>query len=219
MATGDDTDMRARLNSVLPPWFSDDNPILNAFLAAAATVLAWLYTLFAYAKDQTRIASATGIWLDIIAQDFFGALLRRKVNEKDDSYRARILSSILRPRATRSAIKRILTDLTGHEPTLIEPFSPADCGAYGTGYGGYGVAGAYGSMLIPAEAFVIARRPSLPGVANVAGYGGAPAGYGVASQSCYTTQTMSDGRVTDEAIYAAVAEAHAAGVRVWVAIQ
>jgi hypothetical protein len=128
MATGDATDMRARLRSVLPPRFSDSNPILEGLIAGAAAILVSAYSLYAYAVEQARIATTTGIWLDLIAQDFFGVGLLRLINETDDAYRSRILASLFRPQATRSAISNVVEGLTGEKPTIIEPFSPADCG-------------------------------------------------------------------------------------------
>lgn len=213
MATGDATDMRARLRSVLPPWFSDSNPILEGLIAGAAAILVAAYALYAYAVEQARIATATGIWLDLIAQDFFGVGLLRLINETDDAYRSRILASLFRPQATRSAISDVVEGLTGEKPTIIEPFSPADCGAYGIGYAGYGVGGAYGSMLTPAQAFIVTKRPVVPGVTNVGGYGKGPWGYG-AGNGRYTSIASI---TSDQTIYAAIARAKAAGVRIWVA--
>jgi hypothetical protein len=218
MATGDTTDIKSRLLAVLPPWFGDGNPILNAVLTMAAQVLAVAYGLYTYAKDQTRIRTATGIWLDIIAVDFFGALLPRGDNEADDDYRQRILANLFRPRATRAAISDVITAVTGQSPIIIEPFSPADCGAYGVGYAGYGSAGAYGSVSLPAQAFVIASRPTQAGISNVAGYGFPQAGYGVGSQSEYATLSMMGAGVADADIYAAIANTKAAGVTIWAQI-
>lgn len=218
MATGDATDMRQRLIAVLPPWFGDSNPIRDALLAAAASVLAFAYSLYAYAKDQTRIATATGIWLDLIAFDFFGTALPRGASESDASYRARILASLLRPRATRAAISSGMLALTGHTPKIIEPFSPADCGAYGIGLCAYGAAGAYGSDSLPAQAFMTVYRPTQSGIANVAGYGFPQAGYSSAGQSEYASLSMMGTGVSDAEIYAAVKDIKAAGVTMWVRI-
>lgn len=219
MATGDNADMTARLRRLLPPWFGESNPLVDALIAAAAAVLAFVYSLFAYAQAQTRIRTATGIWLDIAAQDFFGSRIVRSSGQSDDSFRAIILANLLRPRATRQAISDVVLALTGVAPAIIEPFRPIDCGAYGVGYACYGGAGAYGSVELPAQAFLVAARPRQPGIAIVAGYGASTAGYGVGSQAEYASLDMLGARVTDEQIYAAIAEVKAAGVTIWTRIQ
>jgi hypothetical protein len=84
--------------------------------AAAAVVLAFAYSLFAYAKAQTRIRTASGIWLDIVAQDFFGTRIVRAAGQNDDSFRSIILANLLRPQATRQAISDVIEALTGFAP-------------------------------------------------------------------------------------------------------
>jgi len=218
MATGDNADMAARIRRLLPPWFGEANPRVDALVAAAAAVLAFAYSLFAYAKAQSRIRTASGIWLDIVAQDFFGTRIVRSAGQSDDSFRAIILASLLRPQATRQAISDVAEALTGFKPQIVEPFRPVDCGAYSVGYGCYGGAGAYGSVSLPAQAFMVAHRPRQPGIAIVAGYGASTAGYGVGSQAEYASLDMRGARVTDDQIYAAIAGAKAAGVTMWTRI-
>lgn len=215
MATGDKSDMQARLLGLLPPWFGDSNPVLAGVLAGAAAALTWVYGLYAYAKAQTRISTATDGFLDLIAADFFGTTLQRNINEGDTAYRARIKANLFKPTATRAAISAAVQSVTGLAPKIIEPFSPADCGAYGMANSGYGVAGAYGSNLAPAQAFVIAYRPATAGVAYVGGYRTGPWGYG-AGKGCYTTQATG---TTDAAIHAAIAQTKAEGVTIWTTIQ
>jgi hypothetical protein len=132
MAIGDSSDMWGRLKNLLPAgWFGDNNPIRDALLWGYANALAWGYTLYLYAKDQTRIKSATDGWLDLIGLDFFGNNLVRYANQTDTSYRNRILINIFRERTTRHAMEQVLLDLTGRSPIIIEPARPADVGAYG----------------------------------------------------------------------------------------
>jgi hypothetical protein len=132
MAIGDNTDMWGRLKNLLPVgWFGDNNPIRDALLWGYANALAWGYTLYLYAKDQTRIKSATDGWLDLIGFDFFGNNLVRYANQTDSSYRNRILINIFRERTTRHAMEQVLYDLTGRWPIIIEPARPADVGSYG----------------------------------------------------------------------------------------
>jgi hypothetical protein len=132
MSVGDQTDMFGRLKNLLPAgWFGDNNPIRDALLWGYANALAWGYTLYLYAKDQTRIKSASDGWLDLIGLDFFGNNLVRYSGQSDASYRNRILINIFRERTTRHAMEQVLFDLTGRTPIIIEPARPADVGAYG----------------------------------------------------------------------------------------
>jgi hypothetical protein len=218
MATGDQTDIGARLNAELPPWFASVNPVLGALLAGIAAVLSWVYGLYAYAKMQTRRLTATDIWLDLYAQDYFGTALTRNTNESDVSFRARIGAALFQQRATRSALVAVVESLTGYAPTIVEPWSPMDCGAYGVGYCGYGNAGYYGSTLLPAQAFMIVYRAANVGIANVAGYGFPQAGYAVGSQADYASIAFSGTSVSDAGIMAAIDATKAAGVAIWVCL-
>ncbi|QBJ80503.1 hypothetical protein [Aquitalea sp. USM4] len=132
MATGDQSDMFGRLKSLLPRgWFPDSTPLLDGLLWGYAQALAWLYSLYLFAKAQTRIKSATGGWLDIAAQDFFGTGLVRYSGQSDTSYRNRIVVNLFRERGTRNAMVKVLTDLTGRAPLIFEPARAADTGSYG----------------------------------------------------------------------------------------
>ena len=166
--TGDTDDMRMRLRALLPPWFADDAPIRDAVLGGIAAVLAFLYGAIAYARRQTRIATATDTWLDLIAFDFFGHRFRRRPAESDDAFRPRIIHELLRPRVTRPALVEALTALTGRPPIILEMFNSGDCGGYGLG--GFAYAG--GS----------------DGIA-VSGYGDPAGGYGAAGEFAYATPT------------------------------
>lgn len=218
---GTQTDFVERFNSTLPKtWFGDSFPILAALIAGMSKAWAGLYTLFFYVHLQSRIQTATDGWLDLIAGDFFGTRIARKANQSDASFRTVILANLLREQTTRAALIRILTELTGRVPVVIEPQRPADCGAYGVPTSGYGVAGYYGSQLLPSQAFVIAFRPASAGIPNIAGYGNSPAAYGVPSQGgMYATLTSVQGGVTDADILAAIASVKPAGTVIWTAIQ
>ena len=123
MATGDQTDILSRLKALLPTrWFgtrADTPDDVDGVMTGAANALAFIYSLYAYAKQQTRIATATDGWLDMIAADFFGAALLRKTGQSDTSYRAAINARLLREKGTRNAVTIALTALTGRAPTII----------------------------------------------------------------------------------------------------
>jgi len=131
MATGDNDDIFSRLMGYLPRWFGDSPPVVTALMRAAATGFAFIYLLIGYAILQTRIKSATGGWLDMIAADFFGTDLIRRTNETDPSFLNRIIVNMFRERGTRAAVVKVLKDLTGRAPSIVEPKRPADTGGYG----------------------------------------------------------------------------------------
>lgn len=210
-------------------WFaSDDIPVLRGLLNGLAAPLSWIYQLYAYTLLQMRIGTATGAWIDRISYDFLGNRLPRKKYvdpftgvqtsaENDDTYRARVKAEIMRPRQTRAAIVQALEDLTGKTPQIFEPWNPGDCGAYGMGMMGYGVAGCYGSLELANQIFVTALRPQGSGVPGVGGYGQGQIAYGQTGE--YIDDSQITGPVTDADIYAAVAGVKAGGMTAWVAIQ
>src|ERR1700743_408669 len=119
---GDQQDMSGRLRSVLPTqWFSDSTPVLNAVLGGFASGWTWTYGFLQYVQAQTRIATASDVWLDVIAMDFFGDRLARRPGQNDDVFRDRITRELFRERGTRAAVVDILWDLTGRVPIVFEP--------------------------------------------------------------------------------------------------
>lgn len=221
MATGDRKDVFSRLKGLLPSrWFgssTDSVPYIDAVLTGIGNALSFIYALYGFAKLQTRILTATGGWLDVISADFYGAALPRQTGETDASFRSRILANLFREKGTRHAIVLTLTQLTGRPPIIIEPTRPADCGGYGAPNCGYGVAGAYGSLQLPYQAFIIAFRPfSAEGLAGMGGYGTPAAGYSVAGG--YSSLSLITAGVSDAAIFAAVDAVKPAGTIAWVRI-
>lgn len=217
--TGDQGDVYSRIKALLPRgWFGDTSPILNALLQGFSAIIANVYTLIVYARAQSRILTASDGWLDLISADFFGPSLPRKTNESDTAFRNRITVNLFRERATRNAIIQVLTTLTGRAPTIIEPERPADTGGYRIPTSGYGVAGAYGSMLLPYQAFVTAYRPIGTGIPFVAGYGSSPSGYSIPSRGEYASLSMVITAVSDADIQAAIASVLPIGTIAWMRI-
>ena len=202
--------MQARLRAVLPThWFSDVAPVLDGLLSGLASTWSWANSLLQYVKAQTRIASATDVWLDIIALDFFGSRLARWTDQSDTEFRGRIQRELFRERGTRVAVISALEDLTGRTPVVFEPARTTDTGGYGSfaGEGGgiaYGAAGGWGSLTLPFQCFIIAHRPIGSGIATVAGWGAPAGGYGIGAIE-YAGLDMVQAQVTDGSIYAAVA--------------
>ncbi len=216
MATGDPNDCLNRLKAVLPNgWFKEPTPVLDAVLQGLAWALSLVYSLIAYTRLQTRISTATDVFLDLISGDFFGASLPRKSQEMDAPFRARILANLLRERGTRKGLINALVLLTGRTPKVFEPARPLDTGAYNTNTLGYGVAGGYGSRALPSQAFVVAYRPSGSGIPYIAGYGSPEGAYGTPSQTEYASLSMVQGAVTDADIYAAIDAVKPAGSILW----
>ena len=218
MATGDSGDQLGRLKSYLPPWFGDTFPVLSAVLSAIAGVKGFLYQLIAFAALQARLATASGGFLDLAAVDFFGTGTTRRPGQSDASFRNLIIVNLFRERATRRAIEQVLIDLTGREPIIFEPARVQDTGAYNCPSLGYGVAGGYGSMLMPYQALVTAYRPSGSGIPSVAGYGISAGGYSTPSQAEYASLSMVTDTITDDDIYDAVSGVKVYGTTVWVRI-
>lgn len=242
MSGGDQGDFFARIKRVIPArWFGPSSPLVDALVQGLANSSAFVYTLYLYAKLQTRILTATDGWLDMVAADFFGAALQRSANQSDASFRASIIINIFRERGTRNAITKVLTDLTGRAPVIFEPQRPLDTGAYGAPNCGYGAAGGYGSLLLPYQAFVKAYRPLGSGIPKVGGYVGLPVqagagypmwgafiptlgttvpgvgGYGI-GQIEYATLSQSTNAVSDADIYAAIDSVKPVASTIWTQI-
>lgn len=220
MATGDQSDVAARLSALIPTsWFPQGlTPFVSAAIAGIAAALSPIYALLAYLRLQTRISTATDGFLELIAADYFGDKLPRLAGQLDPSYRAAILAGIFRERGTRRGVVLILEQLTGRTPKIFEPMRPADTGGYRTNALFYGQVGAYGSQLLPMQALVIAYRPLGTGIPNVAGYGIPVAGYDVGSQSEYASLDMLSETITDDDIYAAVNSVRPTCATLWVGI-
>ena len=231
MATGDQADFLVRLKAVLPEgWFPDETPVLDAVLSGPAYAWSWVWSLTTYAYQQTRLLTATEAFLDILAVDFFGTSISRRDGETDETFRARLKRTLLKPKATRAAIVAAVTDITGNVPTVVEPANPADCGGYGSvsvsGGGGvaYGLAGAYGSLNLPFQMFVTVSRPVGTGIPAVSGYSSPAAGYGSVGTPAvgygpleYASLDQVRG-VSDDDIYASIAAVQPAATMVWTRI-
>lgn len=232
--TGSDIDIRQRIKSVIPAsWFPPPTATLEpnfvALIEAFAGVASWVYGLIGFAKLQTRISTASGIFLDLMALDFFGRGYGRG-GQTDAAFSSGIKKEILRPRGTRPALVLAMSDLTGRTPIVFYPNLSSDTGGYGitrTASGGfvcgYGVSGRYGSALMPYQALVNAFRPTESGVPFVPGYGVKSSstgysigGYGVAAE--YATASQVIGAVTDSQIYERIASIIPEGVIAWTSI-
>jgi hypothetical protein len=215
---GDQEDMAARMKAVLPArWFGDQTPVLDALLAGIGAVWALLYGQVQALVAQTRIATATGVFLDMISADFFGRVLPRRLAEGDEAFRLHIRRELLRERGTRRALEAVLTDLTGRAPDVFEPARPADTGAWALA-AGYGAAGGWGSLMLPRQCFVTAYRPAGEGIAWIAGWGASSGGYGAGAEA-WGSRAAIAGQVSDDDIAACVAATMPAASIAWLRIE
>jgi hypothetical protein len=219
MATGDQTDIFNRLKANLVPWFGNDTPNLDALLQGAAKTDSTIYSLIADTSLQARIKTATGESLDLISLDFFGGKLPRHPNENDASFRSRILANIVQERATRTAMIRVLTNLTGRAPTVIEGWNAFD-GAYYDQALFYDINGGMG-FLQPYTAIIYAYRPQPEGLVSIGGfdqtsYGGF--GYDFYFNNAYIDLTQEIIFVTDQDILDAINDTKVFGTYIYVSI-
>jgi hypothetical protein len=223
MSTGDKVDILSRVKQLIPKrWFKWVAPYRDAIIGGLSDSAAWNYTLVTYARAQTRVATAYGIWLDIIAYDFLGRFLTRN-NAADDTFRVIIRATILQERVTRKGMIAAVTALTGKAPSVFEPWNTGDTGAYsGPGFTcgqfGYGVGnGGYGSMGLPCQVFMQVHRGAGSGVPGVDGYGGPSGGYGQGAIA-YVGQSSELSGVTNDMIYKLINMTKPTGSTTWVAI-
>jgi hypothetical protein len=224
MAVGDANDILSRIRHVTARrWWNFTSPIRDAVVGGLGNGAAWCYSWITYAKLQSRLATATGVWLDLISFDFLGRDLPRN-GLPDSTFRTLIDAHILQERVTRKGMTQVLTALLGMPPKIIEPWNPGDCGAYGYGTFAYGKAGCWGSMQLPGQVFMqISRAPQVgAGVPNVAGYkkpGNTSSmglgGYGQGQIQYIGVQVGVLG-VTDAVIEAAIKSTKPTGVICWI---
>jgi hypothetical protein len=244
MAKGDQADFVARLLRLLPGgWFPSVAPRLWAALQGWAVGLASVFTMQAFARAQMRVSTATGSFLDLCALDFFGVDgLPRLQLEADADYRARIIFNLSAPRGTWPGMVRMITQLTGYPPIIIQPNNPATCGGLATpanpAAGGGLLAldgpGCIGSLTTPGQVFITVQRPTsgygifggLNGLATPANpaIGG---GYGLATPGnpsagggllCLADAGSLPGYITDAFIYEQVNNWMPAGFVAWTRI-
>lgn len=202
--TGDVGDMLARLKLVLPArWFGDMTPVLDGLLTGLAAAWSGLYGLLGQVAAQARMATASGIFLDIASADYLGGRLPRRAGETDVAFRTRLLGNVISQGATRAGLNAALVGLTQRAPRIFEPLNATDTGGYNVNLG-YNLQGGYGSLNLPYQFFVTAYRPNDTPISNAGGYAVGPGGYGVAPMF-YADAASLAGSVSDAEIYAAVA--------------
>lgn len=196
-------DFSARLRGLLPfGWFpaapqgleEEEAPVLVAVLRGFGTVFSAIWTLMEECSNQTRLATMSGAFLDMLAADYLGAEgLPRRASESDADYRTRIVSSLVAPRNTRQAVRDALVAVTGVEPIIIEPLNAADCHALGS-FASPAAGGGYG-------------------------YGSASLRYGSQSGGQFFLQTTMGQAPDMQVIYQVIERTAASGVTSWVRVE
>ncbi len=219
MTVGTQSDLIVRLKALLPNgWFRDSTPVLDAVLNGIASALSTVYSLTQYARLQTRIATATDAFLDLVSFDFFGIALPRHSGEADSSFRSRIQAQLFLERGTRRGMTRALQLLTGRAPIIFEFARPADTGGLNMPNMGLNVAGYLGSSQYPFQAIVIAYRPSGQGFPNIPGLNTPQAALNE-SHSALVNPALIAGPVTDQDIYNTISSFAPVGTIMWTNIQ
>lgn len=216
MATGDQNNIVSRLASVLPPsWFQSPSTNETGLLNGFANVAAYIYSLVSFAKNQTRIATASGFFLDLIALDYFGNYFRRKIGENDAVYSQAIRNEILIPRQTRGAIQSVVGNLTKSPVTIFEPWNANDSGGFNMRFAFCEPTSAFGSNAYPYTIFVTAVEPPGAGIPSLSGFGNTWSGFNSGAFYFADLSTVTGG-VTNQNIYDAINQTRAAGITAWV---
>jgi hypothetical protein len=218
MAAGDQSDMVARLRRALPPWFGldGDAPVFDAFLSGAASALTWLYGLYTFARQQVRVATSTGGWLELSAGDVSGDTLPRFAGETDAAYSRRIRLEPLRDRNTVVAIKKAVFDITGIEPDVYEGFDLFTNGAIDAPNLAYSAAGRWSSTSLPLCVFVAVTMHNNYGIPNRGGFDDAVGGLGSGNFSWADNSEIVGSGATQLDVINAVERVRPAGVNVYV---
>ena len=222
---GDRSDIASRLRAVLPTkWFGDTTPILDTILNGLGAGWEYIYQFQLYAEQQTRLTTASDLWLDLVAGDFFGGRVRRSTGQSDSAFRAVIQRMLLREHATRPAMTSALLTLTGRTPRIFEPANTSDTGGYASprspgaqpqgGGVGYNVGGGWGSLALSYQCFITAFRPVENGVAYVSGWGMNGAGYGGGPIE-YANLDLLNGHVSDADILNEITSVAPVGIVAW----
>ncbi|OZB40978.1 MAG: hypothetical protein B7X48_02725 [Acidiphilium sp. 34-60-192] len=190
----------ARLRALLPTgWFSDNTPVLDALTLGMGALWVGLIGVIDTVRAQTRMATASGVFLDLAALDYCGTAINRRAGESA---------------ALVAAIERV----TGRAPQIFEPFNPTDCGGYSTNTLGYGVRGGYGSLALPYQLFVTAYRPDAVPASHAGGYNQGPGGYNVGPMA-WVASGDNPGLLTDSQIYAAIVNALPVNAVAWTRLE
>jgi hypothetical protein len=167
-----------RLLQVFPlRWTSDEartaSGILYSWFKTTGTQYNYLEQNLDWLLDSERLQTAQDVALDAFAADYFGKVygidlsVVRAPGQNDASFLQTIINNLLQPGGTRADINRILTNLTGQAPRIVEPWNVMDtCSFKGISYWGVDTPsnpGRFGGYR-PFQAFVEAVMPGWAGL-------------------------------------------------------
>ena len=212
-----------RLMSQIPlNWWGKEHRNLDSILAAFVDTGFFHYQQYLYVSLQTRIKTATDVNLDIISSDFLGDELPRRAQETDDSFRARILATLLREKATRRAMKNAIFNLTGRYPRIFEPWNSTDCGGYNDYTAlAYNTIGSYGSGSFAYQAFIDVYVDPYQGMSSYSGYNNYFGGYGSfggLADLWYGGESIIKTIISDQDIYKLINLTKVFGTIIWTRI-
>ena len=218
--TGDQNDIASRIERMIPPWFgsSDNSPAINALVQGMSYALAFVYSLYAWAKLQTRVATMSGGWLDLAAGDYFGDGLRRFGNETDASYSRRIRLEVFRDRNTRNGIDHAVYDLTGNHPTIYESFRPSGNACMGDVGFAMGTAGLLGSSQAPFQVIITTPAPTGYGIPGRPGIGDTLNGIGDTFSLAGPSDVVANGPASLD-LATAIDRVRTAGITYYITLQ
>jgi hypothetical protein len=209
---GDQNDFFARIKGQIPASWFKTSPNFDATLQGPAWALSSIYAQITYAQLQTRIATATDGYLDLISADFFGTPLPRLMNEQDGAFRSRIVANLFVKGPTRGNMSAVLTLITGRVPDIFEPSNTTDSGGWDSAFYWDTGVGKWGAPM-PYQSLVTAYRPigGAQSLGELDTWRWSFDSYGAWSDTPATS-------VTDAAIIAAVQSTHMLGTIVWLRI-
>ena len=216
------------MKAVLPTrWFGETTPVLDALLNGFSAMWEHTYQGIAYIRRQSRLVSASGMWLDLIGEELFGSVVQRRPDENDSDLRTRIQDEITRERCTRNAVATAITSLTGNPISIFEPGHPRDTGGYRShpadtqsagGGVAYGTAGGWGSLTLPFQFFLHAQRSPVKTTISSSGWNQTFGAYGGPGTG-FASLKVGNGSVSTRDIYAMASRVTPAAVIAWTKIQ
>lgn len=138
MATGDSTDVTARLFRWLPTrWFpTGSGTRVYATMVGFSSALSAVYQQVVYVRLQARLGTVTDGFADLASYDYLANELPRIPGETDPAYVARIKANIFLAANTRAAIIAAVEGVTGQPARVIEPWQPNDTFVWGRSFWG-----------------------------------------------------------------------------------
>jgi hypothetical protein len=218
---GDTNDILGRVKRLIPNrWFLYIAPYRDAVLGGLSDLSAWCYNWIVFAKAQSRLATAFGIYLDVWCYDFLGRNILRN-GATDAVFQAQIQATILKERVTRLGMNNAITTLTGTPPVIFEPWNTGDAGAWDVPQAtAWDTAGGWGEMNLQGQVFLKVTRGAGSGIPGVNGWDGYLGGWDQGAME-FVSDSGGVGTIgiTNGIIYSTIIYTKPTGVTCWTQIQ